>query len=263
MTFVLVVAIILISLFTLGIYLSTRPMKLESMQWPNTEIAQLLPVPNSDTGKLSSESEDSLYIYVGFDTKADYDAYINQCYEQGFNLNYRKGDTYFEAAHADGYNLYITDEGHNIMYIRLRELSDYEHKDLAEAFDSTSKQTAEAKPAPEQAATAKPEAAQPETEQPKSDSSPQLVDGMRPEFKEAMDSYEEFYNDYCELMEDYMANPSDLSLITKYAEMMADLAEMDAAFAAWEDSDLNEAEMKYYIEVQSRVSQKLVEVAYD
>ena len=26
-----------------------------------------------------------------------------------------------------------------------------------------------------------------------------LVDGMRPEFKEAMDSYEEFYEEYCEV----------------------------------------------------------------
>ncbi len=33
--------------------------------------------------------------------------------------------------------------------------------------------------------------------------SDELVDGMRPEFKAAMDSYEEFYDDYCELMKKY------------------------------------------------------------
>ena len=42
--------------------------------------------------------------------------------------------------------------------------------------------------------------------------------------------------------------------LDKYREMMQD-------FEAWEDNDLNTEEAAYYAEVQSRVSQKLIEAA--
>lgn len=37
----------------------------------------------------------------------------------------------------------------------------------------------------------------------------ELVDGMRPEFKEEMDNYEAFYDEYCDIMKKYVENPSD------------------------------------------------------
>ena len=36
--------------------------------------------------------------------------------------------------------------------------------------------------------------------------------------------------------------------------------EMDEAFQAWEDEDLNNEELKYYLEVNNRVMQMLVDV---
>ena len=88
------------------------------------------------------------------------------------------------------------------------------------------------------------------------------ADGLRPEFKAAMDSYETFFNDYCDFMIEYEKNPTDLGLLAKMPGMLADLAEMEKAFAAWEDDDLSNAELTYYIEVQGRVTKKLVDVAY-
>lgn len=89
----------------------------------------------------------------------------------------------------------------------------------------------------------------------------ELVDGMRPEFKEAMDSYEAFYEEYCDFMKAYNENSSDVKLIAKYAKMLKKAQDVDEKFEEWEDGDLNDAELKYYIEVQGRVSQKLLEVA--
>ena len=89
-----------------------------------------------------------------------------------------------------------------------------------------------------------------------------LVDGMRLEFKEAMDSYEAFYDEYCEFMAEYKANPTDMKLLAEYADMMVKLADMDKKFQSWKDSDLNHAELKYYAEVNGRITQKLLEVAY-
>lgn len=87
------------------------------------------------------------------------------------------------------------------------------------------------------------------------------VDGMRPKFKEAMDSYEAFYDEYCEVMKQYSKNPTDIQTLTKYTGMMSKLIEMDEAFNAWNQNELNDAELKYYLEVQNRVMQKIVDVA--
>lgn len=87
------------------------------------------------------------------------------------------------------------------------------------------------------------------------------TDGLRPEFKEAMDSYEAFYDEYCDFMVKYKANPTDMKLITEYGDMLIKLSQMQEAFDAWEDEDLNDAELKYYLEVTNRITQKLIDIA--
>lgn len=82
----------------------------------------------------------------------------------------------------------------------------------------------------------------------------ELVDGMRPEFKEAMDSYEAFYDEYCEIIKKYTENPSDIELLAYYTDMLSKTAEMTKKFDAWENSDLNSAELKYYLDVNNRVT---------
>lgn len=85
--------------------------------------------------------------------------------------------------------------------------------------------------------------------------------GIRPEFKQAMDDYENFYNEYCEFMKKYMENPTDLSLLAEYSDIMQKSLEMSDSFAKWESEDMSSEELSYYLEVSSRVSQKLLEVA--
>lgn len=84
--------------------------------------------------------------------------------------------------------------------------------------------------------------------------------GIRPEFKEAMDSYEAFYNEYCDLLAEYTANPTDLTLLTKYAAMITKAEEMDKKFAAWDEGDLTPEELKYYLDVTARVEKKLLDL---
>lgn len=100
-----------------------------------------------------------------------------------------------------------------------------------------------------------------DTESKDADENEELVDGMRPEFKEAMDSYEAFYDEYCNIMKKYAENPSDMKLIADYTDMLTKAAEMAEKFDAWENSDMNSAELKYYLDVNNRVTQKLLEVA--
>lgn len=100
-----------------------------------------------------------------------------------------------------------------------------------------------------------------EMETPETEESAELADGMRPEFKEAMDSYEEFYIDYCEFMKKCNEDPSDVQLIFESAEMLTKVAEMDEKFSAWDEGEMNNTELQHYIEVQARTLQKLAEVA--
>ena len=76
-----------------------------------------------------------------------------------------------------------------------------------------------------------------------------------------MDSYEAFYDEYCDFMKKYAENSTDLKLIAEYADMVSELAEMDKKFQAWDEGEMNDAELKYYLEVNTRVTQKLLEVA--
>lgn len=85
--------------------------------------------------------------------------------------------------------------------------------------------------------------------------------GLRPEFKEAMDSYEAFYDEYCDFMMKYQENPTDLTLLMEYSKMLIKLAEMDAAFEKWESDDLSTEELAYYLDVSNRVAKKLLDVA--
>lgn len=85
-------------------------------------------------------------------------------------------------------------------------------------------------------------------------------EGIRPDFKEAMDSYEAFYQQYCDFMKKYQANPTDVKLLAEYPDMLAKADEMSKAFDAWEQDDLNKEELKYYLDVNNRVMQMLVDV---
>lgn len=85
------------------------------------------------------------------------------------------------------------------------------------------------------------------------------TDGIRPEFKAAMDSYEEFFDDYVAFMKSYMEDP--FSMMGEYASMMMQYTETMAALDAIDDGTLSNEEAIYYAEVTLRINQKLMEIA--
>ncbi len=87
------------------------------------------------------------------------------------------------------------------------------------------------------------------------------VSGLRPEFKAAMDAYETFYDEYCDFMKKYQADPTNITLITEYYGILQKLNDMNEAFESWESEDLNHEEMAYYLDVNQRISKKLLEIA--
>lgn len=89
---------------------------------------------------------------------------------------------------------------------------------------------------------------------------PAQEEGMDPEFKAAMDSYEAFYREYCDVIKRYNANPTDLTILTEYTDLLQKSIDMSANFEAWDESEMNNAELQYYAEVNGRVTQMLLEV---
>ena len=222
------------------------PMKFGSITWPSSTVGNMLPAPKSTTGKFSYEHDDSFFVYVGETSKADYDQYVADCSANGFNIDYDKGDTYYRADNADGYHISLKYEGNNIMAV---EIKASKNSDTGNSGPATTEPSTETTVTSESNAT--------ETKPNDTD----LVDGMRKDFKDAMDSYEAFMDEYVSFMKKYSDNPSDVGLLADYTKYMSKYADMVEKFDKWESEDLNDAELAYYIDVQARVSKKLLEVA--
>ncbi len=222
------------------------PMSFGTIQWPSSTAGRLLPAPNSTTGKFSFEYDDSFFVYISETSKDDYAAYVNACMDSGFKVDYNKGDTFYYADNEEGWHISLRYEGNSIMTIKI-DGPDEEEPETEENILTT------AKPDPEIPVTEAPKPV--ETTKPSGNS------GLGKEFKAAMDSYEKFMDEYVAFMKRYMENPSDLSLLLDYTNYMSEYAECMEAFEKWESEDLNADELAYYIEVQSRVSKKLLEVA--
>ena len=85
--------------------------------------------------------------------------------------------------------------------------------------------------------------------------------GMRPEFKEMMDSYEAFMDEYVDFMKHMSDDPTDLEVLSEYADIMMKYAEWGKKIEDLDESEMSDEEAAYYAEVTLRVSQKLLEVS--
>lgn len=227
------------------------PAVMGTIIWPNGTAGSMIPAPKSNTGRFEYEHDDQFLVYVGDTTKADYDAYVAACSDCGFNVDYSKGDTYYFADNGENWQLSLKYKGNSTMSIQISAPIEDQVTQTQAALETvpvTIEKT--------------PETTQPNTEATTiaTEEAPlSTASGIRPEFKEAMDAYEAFYDEYCDFMVGYQKNPTDLKLIAQYGQLMTKMAEADAAFEKWDESDLNNEELKYYLEVNSRVMQKLID----
>ncbi len=105
----------------LSIHLAA-PMEMETIVWPNSEIVSFIPVPKSNIGKIINEDSESFSIFVGDMSKEDYNAYVNECYEKGFSLDYYRSDKYYGGKNKEGYEIFVSYEGNNVIQIRIKKI---------------------------------------------------------------------------------------------------------------------------------------------
>ena len=133
----------------------------------------------------------------------------------------------------------------------------------------TARQTAPAATSAPQA-TARPTAAptaEP-TAEPTEDPAPEpqiaaAENEIRPEVKEFLDAYEACMDEYVDFMQKYLnADPTSMvSMMGDYYSILARYTEFAEKIDAFDESELTNAELAYYLEVTNRVSQKLLRVA--
>ena len=169
------------------------PMEMSNIEWPITELAQLLPIPKSTKGKISTDTSDRLYVYIGNTSIEDYNTYVNECYQKGFSVDYDKSEKYYDAKNANGYELSLNYTGGEVMTI---EISKPENavieEDTNKDTNGTQNLVDNQDDANENSTT--------QNQSQETTSTTNLVNGMRQEFKAAMDSYESFMNEYYDFM---------------------------------------------------------------
>lgn len=220
------------------------PMEMTTITWPTSAAGKQLPTPKSTIGKFSYEYDNNFFVYIGNTSSADYAEYVNACSEKGFNVDYSKGDDYYYADNSEGWHVDIRYVGNNVMSIAIDAPSEDDNTSTTTPSTDSSTDTSE------------PDTTDKEPEKDDSDSS-----AIDPDFKAAMDSYENFMDEYVAFMKKYSANPTDMGLLADYADYMSKYADFVEDFEKWEDEEMNAAETAYYIDVQARVSKKLLEVA--
>lgn len=225
----------------------------EQYSWPSTGLSQLLPKPDSIYGVIDSDHEESFIMSV-YNVSADmFEDYISKCKDAGFTVDYSQHEDFFMASNSDGYDLWLSYElGAKKMTIDLWALDDEDDEEPISTAETT-EATASATEATEQTTSST-------TSTEATEENKQSNDAVRPEFKEAMDSYEEFFASYCEFMKQYKENPTDLGLLTEYASFMQQYTETMNKLEELEDSDMNTAELAYYTEVMARITTMLLEV---
>ena len=89
----------------------------------------------------------------------------------------------------------------------------------------------------------------------------QTVDGVDPELKAFLDSYEEFMDEYILFMKKYMDDPGNaVSMLGEYASIMEKYGEFAEAVDKYDEKEMSTADAKYYLEVTNRINQKMLDI---
>ena len=93
--------------------------------------------------------------------------------------------------------------------------------------------------------------------------SPRWMETYRPELKAFLDSYEAFMDEYAAFMQKYQSTDASgsIAMMGEYYSILARYAEFAEKVEALDEGEMTDAELAYYLEVMSRVSQKLLTAA--
>lgn len=85
--------------------------------------------------------------------------------------------------------------------------------------------------------------------------------GVDPDLKAFLDSYEEFVDEYVVFMKKYMADPTNaVSMLSEYSEIMGKYSDFAEKVDQYDSKEMSTEDAKYYLEVTTRCSQKMLDI---
>ncbi len=136
-------------------------------------------------------------------------------------------------------------------------------KEEKKADDTITKSEVKEEPKEEITTTEADKASPEEKTEEKTEEQPQETEkasGVDPDLKAFLDSYEEFIDQYVEFMKKYNSDPNNMvSMLGEYGEMMQKYAEFADKVDKYNSDDMSTEDYKYYIEVTTRCTQKMLE----
>ena len=199
----------------------------ETINWNYIILRNHLPEPSNKKGIVSINSNNNLDVYISTKSEDEYREYIEACKEYGYTINEKYNTSSFEAENDEGYKLKIwysdySKEYNITLYMEKEDSSNSNNQNQNQNNNGNE---------------------------------------LRTNFKSAMDSYEKFIDEYLAFLKKYSNNTNDKSLISEYERYMKKYDNMVKDFEKWNSNNLNEAEEKYFLEVQTRVNKKLADAA--
>ena len=220
-------------------------------RWPVSEIASLLPMPESNVGTLERETATGILVRLRKISRDQYDSYIDACRERGFVNDYVRSENSYSAYNEAGYFLML-EYRKNAMSIEMEAPAETKEPDRTEEATVT-ETTAPTTTAP--TTTAPTATAREITFETSKAGAP--IPGIRPDLQETMEIFEAFIDAYIAFMIEY-ENTQDHQAMTAdydaYLEMYEDLT---AKVDALDESDWSEVESAYAWGVLHRVEEKL------
>ena len=95
---------------------------LEALVWQVKGVAQKLPAPTQQYGKILEENDTKISFELLLDATDDFDAYRDACKEKGFIVNAYETKSWYEAYDSDGnyLTLSITQKEYLFMRVQLK-----------------------------------------------------------------------------------------------------------------------------------------------
>ena len=218
------------------------PEEMAEFEWPTSGIGSILPATKSNYGRVSTDDSKTYIVHVGNMTTDDFSEYVKACEQIGFVVDYSRSDGYYSALNADGYKLSLRYLGFNVIEVSIKAPEDK----VIEPDTYESEVPVETEKAEINTNTAETDSV--------------MINGMRKEFKEAMDSYEAFMDEYISFMAEYQDSNYAVEMLNDYLQFLSQYSETMSKIGALGEEEMNDAETVYYIEVTTRVSQKLLNI---
>lgn len=92
-----------------------------TLVWPDSQIANMLPVPTSTTGEITQDDVKGFQAYVSNTPLDDFKNYVAACADKGFDIDANNLEKSYSAKNDDGYKLNVSYQGNNVISISVEE----------------------------------------------------------------------------------------------------------------------------------------------